>query len=88
RQKLLMLFQLFPRGGGEGRGRAKMLAPVSPFQDFIPLERGQNFPLLACMERISLPATGLTTQTHLFLFVLPTRMYILQKVDVTWIRKV
>jgi len=35
------------------------------------------------MERISLPATGLTTQTHLFLFVLPTRMYILQKVDVT-----
>ncbi|KYN21022.1 hypothetical protein ALC57_06930 [Trachymyrmex cornetzi] len=24
-----------------------MLAPVSPFQGFIPLERGQNFPLLA-----------------------------------------
>ncbi|KYQ57405.1 hypothetical protein ALC60_03724 [Trachymyrmex zeteki] len=144
------------------RANAKMLAPVSPFQGFISLERGQNFPLLACdicfrnmhgncdklnvtrkerfkaclraerlksrkstaniashedlsalatvagrsctflkpadasifllarptiltgtRERISLPATGLTTQTHLFLFVLPARMYILQKVDVT-----
>lgn len=37
--------------------------------------------LTGTRERISLPATGLATRTHLFLFVLAARMYILQKVD-------
>lgn len=38
--------------------------------------------LTGTCERISLPATGFTTRTHLFLFVLAAWMYILQKVDV------